>query len=152
MNYNPAPLVKTLKCQTINGTVNNKFGVKLKDIVLPKFNSNLIVDKHTAMVFDTPCNYDIILGWDFIQGLGITIDYTKREIIWRDRTALLKENKYSLPHQIFSKRKDDYFFKINDCFIMEAHYNTTTSKEVAQGKNYLSQSQHDKYETFFLNI
>ena len=53
----------------------------MRDIILTEFNSNLILDKHTAIVFDTPFNYDIILGRDFIQGLGITINYSKKDIL-----------------------------------------------------------------------
>ena len=59
-NWNTAQLVKTIKSQTINGTVNDKFGVKMKGIILPKFNSNLIMDKHTVIVFGAPCNCDMI--------------------------------------------------------------------------------------------
>ena len=49
--------------------------VSIKRIQLPAFDKNRIVDEHDFMVFDQPCNYDIILGGDFLQKIGMNLNY-----------------------------------------------------------------------------
>ena len=54
---------------------------------LPAFDKNRIIDKHNFMVFDQPCNYDIILGGDFLRKIGTKLNYADLSIDWLGNTA-----------------------------------------------------------------
>ena len=43
----------------------------MRDIKLPEFSRNRTVDSHNALVFNSPCKYDVILGADFLTKTGI---------------------------------------------------------------------------------
>ena len=38
------------------------------------------------LVFDSPCNYDVILGADFLTKVGMTLDYENLTIRWLGNT------------------------------------------------------------------
>ena len=42
---------------------------------LPTFDKNRNIDEHNFIVFDQPCNYDIILGGDFLRKIGMNLNY-----------------------------------------------------------------------------
>jgi hypothetical protein len=39
----------------------------LLQIKLPEFSRNRTIDSHKALVFNSPCRYDVILGADFLR-------------------------------------------------------------------------------------
>ena len=54
---------------------------------LSAFDKNRIIDEHDVMVFDQPCNYDIILGRDFLRKVGMNLNYKDLSIKWLGNTA-----------------------------------------------------------------
>ena len=81
----------------------------MKDIILLEFNSNLIIGKHRAIVFDNSCNYNMILGQDFIQDLGVIINYNTKEVTWRNKMLPLINNILSSMHYLFLDQEGGYF-------------------------------------------
>ena len=70
---------------TINTTV------KLRDRRLPEFNKNVIIETHNALVFDTPCRYDIIVGTDFLNKVGMKINFEESAVEWYDSRLHLQD-------------------------------------------------------------
>ena len=68
---NPHVLDKAITSNTISGTMKTKCVVKLEGIVLPEFDRNKKIDEQMALVFDGPSKYDLILGRDFLQKIGL---------------------------------------------------------------------------------
>ena len=71
---------KTLK--TLAGNVAATEVVTLRDIILPEFDKNGRVDEQKALVFDSPCRYDIIFGTDFLSIIKININYETGLMEW----------------------------------------------------------------------
>jgi hypothetical protein len=53
----------------------------MRDIRLPEFDKNRRVTQQKCLVYDK-CNYDLILGTNFLKKVGITLDYGKEEMRW----------------------------------------------------------------------
>eukprot|EP00956_Cyclotella_meneghiniana_P036465 scaffold126104_cov52-Cyclotella_meneghiniana.AAC.3 len=63
------------KVKTLAGKVLAKEVVTMRDIRLPEFDKNRRINQHTCLVFDNDsCNYDIILGTNFLAKTGIKLD------------------------------------------------------------------------------
>eukprot|EP00957_Ditylum_brightwellii_P149748 11404322-Ditylum_brightwellii.AAC.1 len=48
------------------------------------------VDCIQASVFDSPCNYDMIVGRDFLQRAGIKLDFEHGSIEWLGQKVAMK--------------------------------------------------------------
>ena len=59
---------------TLAGKMSATEMVTMRDFCLPEFDKNRRIKEQKALVFDTPCQYDIILGTDFLSKSGIKIN------------------------------------------------------------------------------
>ena len=65
--------------------------VALEKIRFPEFNRNIVIDKHPALIVDSMnLRYDIILGADFLDKCGITLDYENNQVQWLEYTIPLR--------------------------------------------------------------
>ncbi len=64
----------------------------MKEITLPEFDMNKTIDGQGAFVFTGECNYDIILGRDFLVNTGIDIRVADSKIKRMNITVDMKEN------------------------------------------------------------
>ena len=99
--------ISTKKFNTLAGTMSASKLVHMRDIRLPEFNRSRSIAEQKALIFDGPCNYDIIIGADFLSKAGLTLDYQAKEATWfgdsiplrepglktKDYLAILKESK-----------------------------------------------------------
>ena len=70
---NPMVLDKRARMTTLAGTYESGGEVMLKGLRLPEFDKSRNIEEQRALVFDAPCRYDVILGNDFINRVGIDI-------------------------------------------------------------------------------
>ena len=63
----------------------------MQNIRLPDIDKNRIVNNQTALVFDSDCRYDLILGSDFLQKAVIYIKYSTGRVKWFSNTIPLRE-------------------------------------------------------------
>ena len=77
--------------KTASGVLKTNQEVILKDIMLPEFDRTKRIDQQKASVFDQPCQYDIILGRDFLLRAGINIFFSKSTVQWLDRVMDMHE-------------------------------------------------------------
>ena len=65
--------------------------VTLRDIRLAEFDKNRKIDQQNCLVFDNDkCNYDVILGTDFLTKAGIKLNYAEEQMEWFDTTLPLR--------------------------------------------------------------
>ena len=67
---------------TLAGTYAPMGSVTMTDMRIPAFDKNRIVKSHSFLVFDTQCNYDAILGADFLTKVGMSLDHENLTIKW----------------------------------------------------------------------
>ena len=69
---------------TLAGRMTVNTMVKLRNLRLPEFNKNMSIECHNALVFGTPCRYDIIFGTDFLNKVGTKINFEDSVVEWYD--------------------------------------------------------------------
>ena len=77
-------------CETMAGTFQVKEFVKMRECMLPEFDKTKRIQGQEAMVFDAQCNYEVILGRDFLREVGIKMDFETGKVTWLDRTIDMK--------------------------------------------------------------
>ena len=67
---------------TLAGKISATEMVTMRDFRLPEFDKNIRIEEQKALVFNTPCRYDIILGTDFLSKYGIKNNYETGFMGW----------------------------------------------------------------------
>ena len=80
--------------QTMAGTFSCNQQVELEGVVFLEFFWMQRLDNIEARIFNCNCHYDMIIGHDILNALGISMDFTKKEITW-DKTVVPMR---SFPH------------------------------------------------------
>ena len=121
---------------TLAGKMSATGMVTIRDFRLPEFDKNRIIEKQKALVFDTPCLYDIILGTDFLIKAVIKINYETGFMEWfesllplRDPSGLNAKTFDDMEDSLFIQQEDELFGEdFSDSYateILEAKYNPT---------------------------
>ena len=77
--------------QTLAGNDIANEEVKLHDILLPEFHKTRCLQTLTAKVFDNRCSYDMILGQNLMNELGIVLDFNSKSMAWDGSTVAMRE-------------------------------------------------------------
>ena len=88
---------------TLAGTMSATETVTMRDFHLHEFDKNRRIEEQKALVFDTPCRYDMILGTDFLSKSGIKINYETGFMEWFESILPLRD-----PSGINAKTFDDW--------------------------------------------
>ena len=69
---------------TLAGTHAPLGSVSTRGMRLPAFNKNRITDEHNFVVFDQPCNCELILDGDFLQKIGMNLNYIGNRMVGKN--------------------------------------------------------------------
>eukprot|EP00970_Alexandrium_tamarense_P003934 scaffold665_cov127-Alexandrium_tamarense.AAC.1 len=144
--------IKTFK--TLSSELKTTEVVTMQDIKLPEFSRNRTVDSHNALVFNSPCRYDVILGADFLTKTGINLNYANSELQWngmnipvKDPLSLTDED-YQAMIDVHLTEEDDKVH--NDWFevyvvapIKVAKYEAVDDKDVVEQLTHLTIEQRN---------
>lgn len=72
--------------RTLAGTYAPLGTVNMKGLRLPAFDKNRVIEEQEFHVFDADCQYDIILGGDFLKKVGMNLLYKTLEVEWFGNT------------------------------------------------------------------
>ena len=135
--------------KTLVGTFTIADTVTLNDIRLPEFDKNRRIEEQKALVFDTTCCYDIILGTDFLSNVGINIHYETGFMEWyecilplRDPFTIDKESYQDMEDAMHVQTEDELLGEdwldnyANE--ILDAKYNKTDVNEVVKQQSHLT--------------
>ena len=87
----------------------------MRDIRLPEFDKNRRIDSHKCLVHDNDaCNYDIILGTQFLSKTGIKLDYANEQMEWFDITLPLKPTGVGLKAEDFDAMVDSFHIQVEN--------------------------------------
>ena len=74
--------VAEITSQTLAGTFTSNQEIQLEQVMLPEFFKTRKIDYVQAKIFTTPCRYDMILGRDLLNDLGIILDFKNKSMEW----------------------------------------------------------------------
>ncbi|MEO0404261.1 MAG: hypothetical protein AAF193_05275 [Bacteroidota bacterium] len=60
---------------------------------MTEFDLHKTINKQKALVFNGPDQYDIILGQDFLQQTGMTLNFELKEVCWLDLSLPVRSPK-----------------------------------------------------------
>ena len=75
--------------QTLAGNFTANEEVKLHNILLPEFHKTRRLQTLTAKNFDNRCHYDMILGRNLMNDLGIVLDFNNKSMAWDGSTVAM---------------------------------------------------------------
>jgi len=147
----PTPLHEPKQSLTLAGSLSSTLFVQISGITLPELDRNKSIAEQGAYVFHGECNYDIILGRDFLDQIGLTIDFELAEIRWMGRSISMEgastQQRTQTENSSLSEDADDnvqtYSFAAE---ITHAKYEEWTPAAVAAAQTHLTQSQRDDIE------
>ena len=87
----PIPIQEKRKINTIAGSMCSEELIRLNGLRLPEFDKNRQIEGIKALIFDSKCKYDIILGADFLNMIGLDIKYSTGEMEWYGNTLPMQE-------------------------------------------------------------
>jgi len=160
-NIVPKVLQSSIHSNTIMGQQEIKTYIELKDIVLPEFSCTCKIENAKAYVIDSRhCNYDIIIGRDFMRNNKIDISFKTSTVSWLDNHIVMK------PNQFWNQKINWYHLLIdndhqNDLFsenyiihhqpteIKHSKYEATSPEEVIKLQKHLNQIQQQQLLNIF---
>ena len=74
--------VAEVTSQTLAGTFTSNQEIQLEQVMLPEFFKTRKIDSVYAKIYTTPCRYDMILGRDLLNDLGIILDFKNKNMEW----------------------------------------------------------------------
>jgi hypothetical protein len=100
--------------RTLGGKLTSQKVVTMRDIRLPEFDENRRISQQTCLVFDNDsCNYDIILGTNFLTKVGIKLNYKEHQMEWFN-TVLPLHPTGGLDAQEFGAMADSFHIQMED--------------------------------------
>ena len=82
--------------QTLAGTFTSNQEVQLEQVMLPEFFKTRKLDHVNAKIFDTQCCYDMILGRDLLNDLGLILEFKNESMEWDQAQIAMRS--YPLDH------------------------------------------------------
>ena len=68
--------------QTLAGTFSSNKELTLYNAILPEFHRSRHINKITTKIFHHQCRYDMIIGRDLLNELGIVLNFNEKTISW----------------------------------------------------------------------
>ena len=84
--------VPAFPTKTAAGIFQAKGVVWLNDVILPEFTRSLKSLEMKAYVFDSPCEYDIIVGRDWLSPNAFDIRFSQSTMEWFDRVVPMRNS------------------------------------------------------------
>ena len=123
--------------QTMAGTLTNNTVVTIPEATLPKFFRTRKLQKIKMRSFSTSCRYDVIIGRDLLNEMGIKINFEDHVIQWEDSLVSMRQYeedkedeppfKLKLQQQFHDEEMDD-----NDVtFILVTETHPTIDQRIA---------------------
>ena len=78
--------------QTLAGNFTANESVMLKNVLLPEFHRTHRLDTLQAKIFDQTCRYDMILGHDLMNDLGIVLNFESKSMEWDKAIVAMREH------------------------------------------------------------
>ena len=136
----PTLLSAKQSLQTVAGTFASQRQVYLEEILLPEFDSKTRIEGLHAYVFDAPCNYDVIVGRDLLNNVGIDLSFQQQTMKWMNNVVPMKQRgHWRNPHSFLSILDlQDNSAESFTTQLLDAKYEKVEPMTVAQEQHHLT--------------
>jgi hypothetical protein len=108
---------------TIAGQFNSNKTVELTNLCFPEYYRTRYFSSYKARVFETSCCYDMIIGCDTLQAMGLIVDFKDNLMTWDDIIVAMKTypkkpplpNELSIVSQMVLDLIEDNLITTNEC-------------------------------------
>lgn len=141
---------------TLAGTMQVESVARLRNVKLPEFDKNRTFDECKALVFDSPCAYDVLLGADALKKLGINLLYETGVVEWcgntiqmRDAHETTRKDYVDMMEAFHIQREEEWLGYEDDYFdnyatsILDAKYDKVDIDEVVKQQDHLNDDQKE---------
>ena len=148
-----------MRMNTLAGTYESGGEVYMKGLRLPELDKSRTVEGQRALVFDADCRYDVILGNDFINRVGIDILGSNGTVEWLGNSIPIRspptitqaeEDFNALFESYLIAMENDHFgFEPLDNYaskILDAKYDKVDVRDVVQEQAHLTATQRNDLE------
>ena len=112
------------------GTYSSRAFIHIDNISLPELINSRSIQGLNANIFNSStCPYDIILGWDFLQQIGLKIDFLIDSIQWFNTILTMKNisefrnswnnNFFDYINQLEAVASDDEMFDYDENYLAD---------------------------------
>ena len=84
--------IPAITSQTLAGNFTANESIILKNVLLPEFHRTRRLDTLEAKIFDQTCRYDMILGCDLMNDLGIVLNFELKSMEWNKAIVAMREH------------------------------------------------------------
>ena len=149
----------TRQVNTLAGHLSSSGKIEIQGMRLPEFDRNRVIDSHEFGTFDTPCQYDLILGTEFLAKMGIKLDYEKLQVEWLGIVRPMNTNKFTAERR--RSLVDAYLLQMEDddelddlaCYataVMDAKYEAIEADDIIQQQcSHLTAEQQNDLRILF---
>ena len=88
--------------QTLAGNFTANESVMLNNVLLPEFHRTRRFDTLQAKIFDQKCHYDMILGRDLMNDLGIVLNFESKSMEWDKAIVAMREHPINASNSSFA--------------------------------------------------
>ena len=88
--------------QTLAGNFTANESVMLKNVLLPEFHHTRRLDTLQAKIFNPKCRYDMILGRDLLNDLGIILNFESKSMEWDKAIVAMQEHPINASNTSFA--------------------------------------------------
>ena len=133
----------------------------LKGLRLPEFDKSRNIEEQRALVFDAPCRYDVILGNDFFNSVGIDINGSNVTVEWLGNSIPMRAPPTPGEEDDFNAYAESLYVEIENEWlgfdpyksyvsqILDAKYEKSDIEEIAAAQTHLTQDQRNVLRKLF---
>ena len=145
----PSLLPNHMKFQTVAGILSSTRSVYLEDVTLPEFDKTKRINGTSAYVFNSPCNYDMIVGRDILNKIGLSMCFDTKTMKWLESIIPMKTHTFwQTPLSYFWAFDDDGEEETLESLaatqILDAKYEKINIDDVIQAQTHLNSDQKSK--------
>ena len=161
---NPMALDKKARMVTLAGTYESGGEVMLKGLRLPEFDKSRNIEEQRALVFNAPCRYDVILGNDFINKVGIDIKGSNATVEWLGNSIPMRAPPTPGEEEDFNAYAESLYIEVEKDWlgfdpyesyasqILDAKYEKSNLEEIAAAQTHLTQDQRNDLKNLLKNM
>ena len=126
----------TSQSQTMAGVMEGTDALEVSEMMLPEIFKTQWLRDTTVRIFDTPCQYHAIIGWDLLNQMGLKFDFKLKHVAWDD--SVIPMQHYSSPrkgepHLYYDMVEEDLEDENDTVLTVDTYASSTSLTPIQEG-------------------